>query len=79
MAVLGVWKSQGARDSALDQITKSLFALTLDYNFDLNMQYVPSGQNMADAPSRSISYTDSVLSEKSWELVEKRMVLILWI
>ena len=71
MAVLGVWKSQGARDSALNQITKSLFALTLDYNFELNMQYVPSGQNMADAPSRSISYTDSMLSEKSWERVEK--------
>lgn len=35
------------------------------------MQYVPLVENVADASSRTISYTDSMLSEVVWEKVEE--------
>lgn len=35
------------------------------------MQYVPLVENVADASSRSISYTDSMLSEVVWAKVEE--------
>lgn len=33
--------------------------------------YVSSGENVADAPSRSISCTDSMLDEMVWAKVEE--------
>lgn len=40
------------------------------YNIDLNISYVPSGSNLADVPSRSFNSLDTMLSEKSWSVVE---------
>lgn len=42
------------------------------YNIDLNISYmyVPSGSKLADVPSRSFNSLDTMLSEKSWSVVE---------
>lgn len=40
------------------------------YNIDLNISYVRSGSNLADVPSRSFNSLDTMLSEKSWSVVE---------
>lgn len=66
MAVLSVWQNQGARDSALNKITETIFLLTLKENCEIQMQYVPAVENVADSPSRSISYTDTMLSDMLW-------------
>lgn len=71
MAVLSVWQNQGGKDRALNCITKCIFSLTLKLNFELNLQFVPSKLNEADAPSRQISYADSMLDGKTWGIVEK--------
>lgn len=52
-------------------ITKCIFSLTLKLNFELSLQFVPSKLNEADAPSRRISYTDSMLDGKNLDMVEK--------
>lgn len=52
-------------------ITKCIFSLTLKLNFELNLQFVPSKLNEADALSRQISYADSMLDGKTWGIVEK--------
>lgn len=42
-------------------------------NFELNLQFVPSMLNEVDAPSRQISYADSVLDGKTWGIDEKHL------
>lgn len=74
MAVLSVWQNQGGKDMALNCITKCIFSLTLKLNLELNLQFVPSKLNEADAPSRQISYADSMLDGKTWGIVEKVFV-----
>ncbi|XP_062568476.1 uncharacterized protein LOC134230659 [Saccostrea cucullata] len=69
-SVIAAWENQGARNKPLNDIMKSLFTLTYNHNIDLHLTYIASNQNKADAPSRSISLTDSKLSDKSWALVE---------
>lgn len=54
MAVLSVWQNQGAWDSALNQITKITIHLALKENCEIQMQYFPSVDDIADVQSRSI-------------------------
>ena len=72
MAVLSVWERQGGRDRSLNEITKRIFELVTTHNCDLHMQYVPSESNEADAPSRTLNYSDACLSENAWQLVEEK-------
>ena len=44
----------------------------LDHNVDLHLRFVPSKENLADAPSRKLDLSDTMLSESSWLLVEKK-------
>lgn len=57
--------------AVLNQITKRIFHLTLKENCEIQMKYVPSKENVTDAPSRSISFTDSMLSEVVCAKVEE--------
>ena len=78
MAVLSVWERQGGRDRSLNEITKRIFELVTTHNCDLHMQYVPSESNEADAPSRTLNYSDACLSENAWQLVEESLDHIQW-
>ena len=41
-----------------------------EFNFTIDMQYVPSAENPADAPSRRQSDLDCTLSEEAWSHVQ---------
>ena len=71
MSVIHSWNNQGGKDPKLNSLMKSLFALVLNLNVKLNLHYVPSENNMADTPSRSINITDSMLSDCAWLYVQQ--------
>ena len=71
-SVIAVWENQGGRDKLLNDIMKDLFKLVCENNIDLHLQYISSSLNVADAPSRLLSLSDSKLSAESWSRVEER-------
>lgn len=71
MVVLRAWQKQGSRDVQLARLLKSIFELVAEHNVDLVLQYLPSKDNPADKPSRSISWAEAKLSEGSWKEVER--------
>ncbi|CAC5368150.1 unnamed protein product [Mytilus coruscus] len=70
MAVIAAWENQGCKSRALSCTLKEIFSHVSTYNIDLHLKYVPSCLNDADALSRLTNTADSMLSEKSWLLVE---------
>ena len=52
----------GCRGSEVNGVLKDIFRSYREYNFSLDVYYVPSGENLADLPSRSQSDTDCMLS-----------------
>lgn len=71
VALLHAWGKQGCRDIQLARILKSIFKVVTEVNVDLNLHYVPSAKNPADAPSRSLSWADAMLGEEAWSRVEQ--------
>ena len=69
-ALIGVWKNEGSRNSEFNDIVKAIFKFTQECNIDLRLHYIPSNENLADQPSRSLTLQDSRLSESSWEKVQ---------
>ena len=39
-------------------------------NFAMHLKYIPAKENIADAPSRTLSDTDCSLSEEAWARVQ---------
>lgn len=70
MAVIGSWSSQGKRCKELNDIIKDVFQFIVAKNIDLRLTFVSSKLNEADKPSRVLSAADTMLSQKSWMLVE---------
>ena len=64
----GITKEE--RVIALSNEIKKLFFMSLKLNIILNLHYVPSRSDDADAPLRFSSDTDCSLSDKTWLLVE---------
>ncbi len=64
------WNKEGGRSIPLTNETKRLFQLSLKLNISLNLFYVPSNLNAADAPSRYSSDIDSTLAESPWKVLE---------
>ena len=60
----------GCRSSEVNGVLKDIFHLCREYNFSLDLYYVPTGKNPADLPSRSLSGTDCMLSNSVWDQVE---------
>ena len=61
----------GCRSSEVNGVIKDIFRSCREYNFSLDVYYVPSGGNPADLPSRSWSVADCMLSISAWEQVER--------
>jgi len=64
------WRSQGAKSHALADALKRLFSVVTSSNIHLNLCYIPSACNPADAPSRILSLQDSKLSPSAWSKVQ---------
>jgi hypothetical protein len=56
------WDGLRAKSVALVSVLKSVFLLGLEYNVSLSLSWVRSKENPADAPSRKVSASDSMLS-----------------
>ena len=70
--VIDVWGGQGSKSSSqLASVTKQLFFELASRNIRLNFLYVPSGENLADDPSRRLSRCDSVLSLTAFEAIDR--------
>lgn len=65
------WENQRSKDRQLADLMKKLFQIVWKLNVDLKLHYVPSAENLADAPSRNISYTDCMLQETIWQVVDE--------
>ena len=70
MALLCSWENQGGKDVHLNALIKHIFEWIYTHNIDLKMCYIPSASNEADLPSRSLSFSDSMLSCHAWQSVE---------
>lgn len=58
--MIGAWEGQGGKTSPqLMRVTKELFFAVSPRNIQLDLQYVESQKNKADAPSRRLSRSDS--------------------
>ena len=67
------WTGLRARSLALARVLKLIFALTLEANFALRLEWVSSDNNIADAPSREISFADSRLPTSLWAFLQKEL------
>ena len=51
-------------------IFSDIFDCCREFNFSLDIHYVPSSTNLADFPSRKVSDMDCMLSKRAWWQVE---------
>lgn len=65
------WENQRSKDRQLADLMKKLFQIVWKLNVDLKLHYVPSAENLADAPSRNISYSDYMLQQTIWQMVDE--------
>ena len=70
MALLCSWENQGGKDFHLNALIKHIFEWIYTHNIDLKICFIPSASNEADLPSRSLSFSDSMLSCQAWQAVE---------
>ena len=72
MAVMGAWNNQGERSQSLNDILKAIFGYVVKNNIDLHLGFVPSGENVADSLSRKLDASETMLSDQTWLLVERK-------
>ena len=64
------WCNQGGRSVTLNRAVKELFFITVKLNIVLQLSFIPTNENPADAPSRRLSTLDSMLSPRLWGRVQ---------
>lgn len=64
------WENGGCRNSLVNQEIKKIEEISRAGNFALCLKYIPSNENIADAPSRILSDIDCSLSEEAWARVQ---------
>ena len=69
--LIDAWNSQGSRHSALNEVIKDIFHIIYQGNTHLSLLYVPSIDNVADAPSRMLNKSDAMLSLKTWTRIQQ--------
>ena len=62
----------GCKNSSVNDSVKEILECSRQLNLAIDVHYVPSRDNMADAPSRACSDLDCMLSEQAWNSVERR-------
>lgn len=67
MALVNGWKNEGTRFNVL----KKIFGFVLEHDVILNLVYVKSAENVADAPSRSLNKINAFLTCNTWDAVQK--------
>lgn len=70
-ALISAWNNEGSKFTALNQVLKEIFQLTLDLDMVLNLHYVPSKMNLADEPSRKLLKSDAMLSDMAWYTIQE--------
>ena len=70
-ALLGSWQSEGGSNTEINDVIKAVLRCSQEFNFSIDMQYVPSAENPADAPSCRQSNLDCTLSEEAWSRVQR--------
>ena len=60
----------GCKNSSDNDSVKEILECSRQLNLAIDVHYVPSRDNMADAPSRACS--DCMLSEQAWNSVKRR-------
>ncbi|MEW8544651.1 MAG: reverse transcriptase domain-containing protein, partial [Candidatus Thiodiazotropha sp.] len=70
MVLINAWKNEGCRSRELNVVLKDLFAFVLQQDLVLNLVYVTSSQNVADAPSRVLNKSDASLMREVWGTVQ---------
>lgn len=58
------------KSKELSDVVRAIYETALHYNLVLVIYYVPSKENVADAPSRAFSTSDAMLSPQAWERLE---------
>ena len=66
------WENGGCRSSLVNQELKKIEEMSRAGNFALHLKYIPSNENIADAPSHTLSNIDCSLSEEAWTRVQAR-------
>ena len=69
-AVVSSWQKQASKNPALSLVMKCIFQLTVRFNLALAISFVPSADNPADRPSRTLSDIDCMLSPLAWKAVQ---------
>lgn len=64
-AVLCSWQNQGSRNRDLNCIMKQIFQYVFKHNIELNLEYVPSKENLADEASNLVDVQDTMLSRET--------------
>ena len=62
----------GCKNSSVNDSVKEILELSRQLNLAIDVHYVPSRNNMANAPARACSDLDCMLSEKACNSVEHR-------
>ena len=68
--LIAAWNNEGCRSQEMNIAIKNIFFLTLEFDMVLNLLYIPSSENPADAPSRIIKKSDAMLCEVSWHMIQ---------
>lgn len=68
--LLHSWERQVSKSSPISDILKDIFSFIMSRNLSLNLMFVPSKVNPADAPSRCLSDLDCFLSPTAWYQVD---------
>ena len=72
ISVIHAWNHQGCKDRALSNIIKEIHEVCLELNILLVLSFVPSKENIADLPSRTLSSSDAMLASSEWEILESK-------
>ncbi|KAL9961199.1 hypothetical protein ACROYT_G030099 [Oculina patagonica] len=64
-------ENDGCKNADINNVLKDIFDCCREFNFSLDVHYVPSSENPAYYPSRKVSDIDCMLSVRAWEPVER--------
>ena len=73
MTLSEAWENGGCRSSLVKKELKDIEEMSRAENFALHLKYVPSNENIAHAPSRTLSDVDCFLSEEAWARVSSEV------